>query len=171
MPDHAQVLLHSVESYLTTKTARCKQQGGPHDLAPMLDLRFEEPDGWVQTMCTVDDESHLTAAFLGMIAIHSRAALRFVCILSDAVCRMAPLEFAPLMANGSLLAMRDEGDLSVFDVLVIAVIDVSDRSVMQVVVPYVYDDQGQPDFGRPLREQMYYDGPLPTLLGLLDLDL
>lgn len=127
------------------KSAVCEKEGGPHDLAPMMHFRY----------------SHLNSYCGGMLMGNpfELAPMAWRKVLDDGI-----PEFMMLMMEGYAKTskpdedyvrgdmereFKENPDSEVREVITVQAVEIKTGRQFTAVIPYKYDDHGQPEFEDP----------------------
>jgi hypothetical protein len=135
IPDLDRALHGMAESLMFLKRERCRDNGGPCDLFPMLHCFFE--DGSQDVDLLLVDREAIPSALWDMQNDHGR------------------LVYAGFLTDASVTLM------SPASMLVVMLLDVAMNLMHEVHLPYAYRDDGQPRFAKRRR----YDEPETPNLG------
>lgn len=132
----------AVEVFIKMKRAACEQECGPHDLAPMIHFKYQ----------------HLNAYCGGLLMGNpfELAPMAWRKVLDDGI-----PEFMMLMMEGYAKTskpdedyvrgnmekdFKENPDSDVREVITVQAVEIKTGRQFTAIVPYKYDDQGQPEF-------------------------
>lgn len=172
MTAHRELVVQVLGSFMRSKVACCQRRGGPDDLLAILDVRFTAGESALGLMeSPVRD---VVGTYRALLEGRNSSAVEYVALLADCgYKRLTTEEWNAGMAKpGAIMAAREEGDLSVQDVLLAVAVHAPSRAMFQAYVRYTYDDRGQPSFSPPEPGQRpgIYHSALPLLLAELGME-
>lgn len=137
-------LADAIATFVATKRAMCRIEGGPHDLAGMVDVLYV--DG--ERQLTILTGHPLDQAAACIRTLRERGEVAEVVVLSECVFASLPIDADP--QRGEIVDMHYSDPTAPTREALVAHAVTSAGERMVVTVMYGYDDSGQPVFERPL---------------------
>lgn len=128
-----------LDATIVTKNGRCKQENGPVDLMPLLHVLTKEKKGMI---AIIPNREFILAAMALMVPPELHPT--YVAFCADAYVRFQPVSGDPPLPLGKLAELRENGDMTVTDALIVTVMDFKTGEIVVLQQPYIYNDVGQP---------------------------
>lgn len=137
-------LRRAVDIFTNMKRMACEQNGGPHDLAPMIHFKYRHLKGCCGGLLAGDPFQLVPMAWRKVL---DQGIPEFMMLMIEGYSSATPPENHE---RGCLEKdFKENPDSKVKEVITIQAVDIKTGNQFTAIVPYKYDDEGIPEFEEP----------------------